>query len=260
MMLRRARKTSLGMRANTLLRQHLKYWNLHTKKMNKEKESIHNFVKNGEAKVKKRHLEEWIKSFKKLEKANEYAENRDRFFKAKMFKLLKDALLRRCGWKKLCLQLKSSRMKQYAKKVLTAFKNNIHSNKKKATIIEQIKERLLKTTLYKTLRGWHSIANPSEDTLETAFKKRMKTVRKKNAKWHCMQVWKSKAQGAMRKAKAAIRFMASFKKVFASIWLAKYKSEVSFFNTLDERVACGKDLLLVHVSSFLYQIETEENC
>ena len=247
MRIKKARTISFGMRANILLKQHLKYWHLHVKRLNHYKHLLKNSLITNKVKVKKKCLVKWIKDLNKLKKVEEFIMMNRGKCKEMAFKEFKGVLLRKCMWKKLCLQFNSLRMKSYAKKTFISLNQHIERKRKKLVNIELAEGYLAKKLKHKTLKGLYAITNPLEETTEIITRNQIRKLRKKNMKHHFLQVWKSRAQGPIRKVKAASILSHKLERLFLDIWFTKYRNEVSFFNSLNERVKTAKDSLLVHV-------------
>eukprot|EP01022_Parablepharisma_sp_SALTPOND_P013218 TRINITY_DN1746_c0_g1_i1.p1 TRINITY_DN1746_c0_g1~~TRINITY_DN1746_c0_g1_i1.p1 ORF type:complete len:904 (-),score=103.18 TRINITY_DN1746_c0_g1_i1:2758-5469(-) len=244
--IRKARRVALKKRANTLMLQGLANWCLCVQKQKFYREILGTKRKELAFKTKRKYFSEWVRKYNAEETIREVLEHYQKIRARRIFAAFCHTLSTISGRKNTCAYIQASRAKFYKQLVIQALQEYAVNSKKKAENYELAQTHLSAILLSKALKAFYKLIHPQQPA-EFLIKKKVRALHKRSSKDHIFQVWKSKAQKGMQKAKAVVLFSKGLRKIFTSIWLAKYRKEIQFFETLDQHIIAGWELTRVQV-------------
>jgi len=201
-------------------------------------------------KLKQKALLGWSRKYQSKKMLNEILNYYTKLRLKKILNAFKSEIMKKITEFRIIENFKTARCEFYMKKCLQILKNNVEQNqiKKKLNIKAANFCRNLLSKKY--IFGWKKIINPMKNTSEYEIlekKKNLRNLHKKFMKNMSFNMWKGRANKAMRKAKSILIFSNGLRKMFMGIWLNKYKNENKFFNDLNDRVNLGRELCKVQV-------------
>jgi len=207
--------------------------------------------------IKKQCICLWINEHnKELNRLNLLREHTIKY-KKKILINFKEYLLKCTNWKRISNNIKKHKEEKLRLKTFEGLVDRLNYVKDKAKKVKKSQVKASNTLGLKVMNTLHKMIEfrfGSEEAIAYNIRKQVRTFRKHKVKHHMLQVWKSKAQVAMRRAKAATMFTKQFKKIFLNIWFSKYRTETQFLKYLHSLINTSTFYINVH----FYTISIED--